>query len=121
MASPDSWSKPWMTPSGPSSGFPQSAGGAAAKFLKNGSAHAAWRTTMWRFTTAWVPRRPHLLSLPRTPLEKPVDVIEVEDQYYILAKSSLADDRTRILKHGVTFAVFDRYCDIQPVRLCAQV
>jgi glycogen debranching enzyme len=41
------------------------------------------------------------------------DVIRVEDRYYILATSSLADDRTRVLKHGETFAVFDRYGDIQ--------
>jgi glycogen debranching enzyme len=40
------------------------------------------------------------------------DVIRVEDRYYILATSSLADDRTRVLKHGETFAVFDRYGDI---------
>jgi hypothetical protein len=45
------------------------------------------------------------------------DVILVEDQYYILATSSLADDRTRVLKHGETFAVFDRYGDIQPLGL----
>jgi len=51
------------------------------------------------------------------PLE---DVIRVEDQYYILATSSLADDRTRVLKHGETFAVFDRYGDIQPVGLGEQ-
>jgi glycogen debranching enzyme len=43
------------------------------------------------------------------------DVILVEDRYYILATSSLADDRTRVLKHGETFAVFDRYGDVRPV------
>lgn len=48
------------------------------------------------------------------------DVIRVEDQYYILATSSLADDRTRVLKHGETFAVFDRYGDIQPLGLGEQ-
>jgi glycogen debranching enzyme len=48
------------------------------------------------------------------------DVILVEDQYYILATSSLADDRTRVLKHGETFAVFDRYGDIQPLGLGEQ-
>jgi glycogen debranching enzyme len=41
------------------------------------------------------------------------DVIRVEDRYYILATSSLADDHTRVLKHGETFAVFDRHGDIQ--------
>jgi glycogen debranching enzyme len=34
--------------------------------------------------------------------------------YHILAASSPADDRTRVLKHGDTFAVFDRYGDIKP-------
>lgn len=43
------------------------------------------------------------------------DVIEVGQQFYIRASSSLADDRTRVLLHGDTFAVFDRSGDIQPV------
>ena len=33
---------------------------------------------------------------------------------HILAASSPADERTRILKHGDTFAVFDRYGDVKP-------
>ena len=33
---------------------------------------------------------------------------------HILAASSPADERTRILKHGDTFAVFDHYGDIKP-------
>ena len=33
--------------------------------------------------------------------------------YHILAASSLADERTRVLKHGDTFAVFDHYGDIK--------
>lgn len=41
------------------------------------------------------------------------DVIEVGDQFYIKAQSSLADDRTRVLLYGDTFAVFNRYGDIQ--------
>src|SRR5690242_1070034 len=41
------------------------------------------------------------------------DVIEVESQFYIRAESSLADSRTLVLSHGDTFAVFDRYGDIQ--------
>jgi glycogen debranching enzyme len=48
------------------------------------------------------------------------DVIRVEDQYYILATSPLADDRTRVLKHNETFAVFDRYGDIQALGLGEQ-
>ena len=44
------------------------------------------------------------------------EIINVNDRFYILASSSMADDRTRVLKHGETFGVFDRYGDIQPVR-----
>ncbi len=43
------------------------------------------------------------------------DVIEIGDQFYIRAQSSLADDRTRVLLHADTFAVFDRFGDIQPL------
>ncbi len=43
------------------------------------------------------------------------DVIKVQEQYYILANSPLADDRTRVLKDADTFAVFDRFGDIQTV------
>ncbi|MEK6802429.1 MAG: amylo-alpha-1,6-glucosidase [Nitrospirota bacterium] len=43
------------------------------------------------------------------------EIISVNDQFYILASSSMADDRTRVLKHGETFGVYDRYGDIQPV------
>ncbi len=35
-------------------------------------------------------------------------------QYHILAASSPADERKRVLKHGDTFAVFDHYGDIKP-------
>src|SRR6202142_3396697 len=34
--------------------------------------------------------------------------------YHILAVSSPADERTRVLKHGDTFAIFDHYGDIRP-------
>ena len=43
------------------------------------------------------------------------DVIRWNDQYYILASSSLTDGRTEVLKQGETFAVFDRYGDIHQV------
>lgn len=43
------------------------------------------------------------------------DVIEVGQQFYIRASSALADDRTRVLLNGDTFAIFDRSGDIQPV------
>jgi glycogen debranching enzyme len=45
------------------------------------------------------------------------DIIKVEDQFYILATTAAAEDRVRVLKHGETFAVFDRYGDIRPVGL----
>ena len=34
--------------------------------------------------------------------------------YHILAARSVRDERTRVLKHGDTFAVFDHYGDIRP-------
>jgi glycogen debranching enzyme len=40
------------------------------------------------------------------------EIIRVNDAYYILATSTRVDDRRRVLKHGDTFAVFDRYGDI---------
>ncbi|HZS11319.1 MAG TPA: amylo-alpha-1,6-glucosidase [Nitrospirales bacterium] len=43
------------------------------------------------------------------------DVIQVQDKFYILATSSLADDRTLVLKHGETFGVFDRHGDMRHV------
>jgi glycogen debranching enzyme len=48
------------------------------------------------------------------------DVIKVEEQYYILATSSRADERSLVLKHGDTFAVFDHYGDIVPFGLGEQ-
>ena len=41
------------------------------------------------------------------------DVVRLEDEYYVRASSALADDRTRVLKYGDTFAVFNRYGDIE--------
>jgi glycogen debranching enzyme len=43
------------------------------------------------------------------------DIITVDDQYFIRARSSLADDRRRVLLSGDTFAVFDRSGDFQPI------
>jgi glycogen debranching enzyme len=43
------------------------------------------------------------------------DIIRVKDKFYISATSSLTDDRTRVLKEGETFAVFDRQGDIRPI------
>src|SRR2546423_4831405 len=43
------------------------------------------------------------------------EIIRVNDAYYILATSTRVDDRRRLLKPGDTFAVFDRYGDIENV------
>jgi glycogen debranching enzyme len=40
------------------------------------------------------------------------DVIQIQDQFYILATASRAGDRIAVLQHGDTFAVFDLYGDI---------
>lgn len=48
------------------------------------------------------------------------DVILIDDQWYVLATSSLADDRTRVLKHGETFGLFDRQGDIQHIGIGEQ-
>jgi glycogen debranching enzyme len=50
----------------------------------------------------------------------PQDIIQLDQGYYILATSALADDRTRVLKSGESFAVFDRYGDVLPVGLGEQ-
>lgn len=41
------------------------------------------------------------------------DIIRVKGKYYVSASSALADDRTRVLKYGDTFAVFNRDGDIE--------
>src|SRR5688500_15205352 len=41
--------------------------------------------------------------------------IEVEDKYYILSSSSLADQRTMVLKQGDSFGIFDWLGDIHQV------
>jgi glycogen debranching enzyme len=43
------------------------------------------------------------------------DVVRVRDDFYILSSSARIDDRTRVLKHGDTFAVFDRFGDVEQV------
>ena len=35
------------------------------------------------------------------------------DQFYILSTSARIDERTRVMKHGETFAVYDRFGDIE--------
>jgi len=46
-----------------------------------------------------------------------VEKIRVDDKWYILATSSPPDERRRVLKHNETFAMFDRFGDIQSVGL----
>ena len=48
------------------------------------------------------------------------DVVQLGSEYYILATSPRADDRTWVLKDGDTFAVLDRYGDIYPLGLGEQ-
>src|SRR5882762_2565629 len=64
--------------------------------------------------------RPRLRAHHRTPsapggLAVADEIIRVNDAYYIVATSTRVDDRRRVLKHGDTFAVFDRYGDIENV------
>ncbi|MEC4673932.1 MAG: glycogen debranching N-terminal domain-containing protein, partial [Nitrospirota bacterium] len=47
-------------------------------------------------------------------------IIRVDGDHYILATSALADTRTSVLKEGDTFAIFNRYGDIQHVGLGEQ-
>jgi glycogen debranching enzyme len=49
-----------------------------------------------------------------------MNFIEVENQHYILATSSLADQRTMVLKQGDTFAIFDYHGDIHQIGLSKQ-
>ena len=44
----------------------------------------------------------------------PDEVIELHDKFYISADSSMADEKTRVLKYGSTFAVFNSRGDIRP-------
>lgn len=41
-----------------------------------------------------------------------MNIIEIENQYYILATSSFADNRTEVLKQGESFGIFDPFGDI---------
>ncbi len=48
------------------------------------------------------------------------EIIRVKDHYYILATSSRSDGRSRVLKDGETFGVFDYYGDVVPIGLGEQ-
>jgi len=43
------------------------------------------------------------------------EIIQVENQYYIMATSARLNDRVRVLKHGENFAVFEAKGDILPI------
>lgn len=45
------------------------------------------------------------------------DAIRVKENFYVLARSSMSDERTRVLKYGDTFAVFNRMGDVDPIGL----
>ncbi|HKV76964.1 MAG TPA: amylo-alpha-1,6-glucosidase [Candidatus Sulfotelmatobacter sp.] len=46
-----------------------------------------------------------------------MDEVGTTQQYYIAAGSSPSEDRTRVLKYGTCFAVFNRYGDMEPFGL----
>ena len=46
------------------------------------------------------------------PEKLPDEAIRIEDRWYVLATSARAGDPSRVLKHGETFALFDRYGDV---------
>ena len=49
-----------------------------------------------------------------------MEVIQIEDKFYILASSDRAAECSRVLKEGETFAIFDCHGDIQPIGLGEQ-
>ena len=49
---------------------------------------------------------------PAIPMD---EIVSINDQFYIQAGSKLLDDRTKVIKHDETFALFDRCGDIQIV------
>jgi len=48
------------------------------------------------------------------------EVVLIKEQYYIPTTSALADKQSQVLKYGETFAVLDRFGDIQPMGLGEQ-
>ena len=49
-----------------------------------------------------------------------MEVIQIDDKYYILASSDRAAECSQVLKEGETFAIFDCHGDIQPIGLGEQ-
>src|SRR6266404_2258610 len=100
----------------------------AARNSSNASAHPKWRCNTLSYTRRALRLNPPLRTAnPLTRIRKSIrcsrsrdgfllsDIVRVEDEYYVRASSALADDRTRVLKYGDTFAVFNRYGDIEPL------
>jgi len=53
---------------------------------------------------------------PPLPDSSPVDdIVEIGNRFYILATSSLGDGGEQVLKHGESFALFDRFGDVKPI------
>ena len=42
------------------------------------------------------------------------EAIRIGDQWYVAATAARADDSPHVLKHDESFALFDRFGDIQP-------
>jgi glycogen debranching enzyme len=52
------------------------------------------------------------------PDSSPVDdIVEIGNRFYILATSSLGGAGEQVLKHGESFALFDRFGDVKPIGL----
>jgi len=83
------------------------------RFALRAPAHAAHRTRPGGMSDA--PREPGAARAPRTMNPHLLSdaagegMILVGDARYVRADSSRTDDRTRVLEHGETFAVFDRF------------
>lgn len=52
--------------------------------------------------------------------QRPEDIIRVQNHFYVLANSALVEQRTRVLKQGDCFGVFDVHGDIHPIGLGSQ-
>jgi glycogen debranching enzyme len=48
-------------------------------------------------------------------IKLPDEAIRIEDRWYVLATSARAGDPTRVLKHGESFVLFDRFGDVPRV------
>src|SRR5438477_7381543 len=98
--------------------------GAAGPSSRRGSQHAGWRRITCVSTAGWsggacgkrARKRSRLTSpLFHRALREPCmdDIVQIENRWYILAGSSLVDQRTLVLKDGETFGAFNPYGDIE--------